>query len=85
MINKPFNYPICFPSKYHPCKQQSVQSVKMGRLKIEISIKIYTEPNRYPPCPTVSMPNRRKFDLSQFILELALPISGALHKMHPYP
>ncbi len=33
VINKPFNHPICFPSKYHPCKQQSVQSVKMGRLK----------------------------------------------------
>ncbi|MGY5236645.1 MULTISPECIES: hypothetical protein [unclassified Neisseria] len=26
-------HPIYFPSKYHPCKQQSVQSVKMGRLK----------------------------------------------------
>ncbi|KIC06434.1 hypothetical protein MCC93_21710 [Morococcus cerebrosus] len=24
---------IYSPSKYHPCKQQSVQSVKMGRLK----------------------------------------------------
>ncbi len=33
VINKPFNHSICFPSKHHPCKQQSVQSVKMGRLK----------------------------------------------------
>lgn len=31
MINKTFNHPIYFPSKYHPFKQQSVQSVKMGR------------------------------------------------------
>jgi len=33
MINKPFSHSIYFLSKYHPCKQQSVQSVKMGRLK----------------------------------------------------